>query len=115
MSEYRRGVYREKQTAKRLTADGYLCVESRGSHGIVDVLAVKMGQTLAIQVKSGDSELRGKWLNELFATARRHGAIPIVADWPKRGTLRLRRVTRLHEPRSHSWPLAPFTTDEAAL
>jgi Holliday junction resolvase len=112
--EYRRGVYREKRTAEQLAKDGYLCVESRGSHGVCDVLAVKLGQVLAVQVKSGDSELRGKWINALFEAATAHGAIPLVADWPKRGQLRLRRITGLHRDRSPYWPLEPFTTDEAA-
>jgi Holliday junction resolvase len=113
MTAYERGVYREKQTAKRLRADGYVVAESRGSHGPADLLAAKYGQVLVIQVKAGSAPL-GPWVNELFTVARDAGALAIVADWPRRGVLRLRRITGYHRPRSHTWPLEPFTVDEAA-
>lgn len=114
MTSYARGVYREGRTAKRLRADGYYVIESRGSHGIADLAAIKVGQVLLVQVKTGDAELRGKWWNELADAAERSGALPIVADWPKRGTLRLRRITARHAPRSKRWPCELFTTDELA-
>ena len=114
MSAARRGTYREKLTAARLRKEGYYVMESRGSHGHADLLAVKIGQVLAVQVKTGDTELRGAWLNELYAAAVRAGMVPLVADFPKRGTLRLRQITGLHVPRSQRWPLVPFTTDEIA-
>jgi Holliday junction resolvase len=112
MTAYRRGVYREMQTAARLIEDGYMVLTSRGSHGPADLVAVKVGQVLAIQCKSGDAGLRDEWFNELYAAATEHGAIPIIADWPKRATLRLRRITGRHVPRSQHWPVEPFTTDE---
>jgi Holliday junction resolvase len=114
MTSYRRGVYREMQTAAALMDDGYMVLTSRGSHGVADLVAIKLGQVLAVQVKTGDAELRDTWFNELFAVATEHGAIPIIADWPKRGTLRLRRITGRHAPRSPRWPVEPFTTDEIA-
>lgn len=112
MTSYRRGVYREMQTAAALIDDGYFVMTSRGSHGPADLVAIKIGQVLAVQVKTGDAGLRDTWFNELFATATEHGAIPIIADWPKRGTLRLRRITGRHSPRSPRWPVEPFATDE---
>lgn len=112
MTAYRRGVYREKQVGARMRANGYAVVESRGSHGAADLIAIKAGQCLMIQVKSGDASLRGAWLNELYLAARDAGATPIVADWPERGLMRLRRITGLHESRSRGWPLVDFTIDE---
>lgn len=114
MSGYARGVYAEKRTADQLRADGYYVVESRGSHGVADLLAVKPGQVLLVQVKSGEARLDGAWWNELATAAAKAGALAIVADWPKRGHLRLRMITGLHHARSKAWPCAPFVTDELA-
>jgi Holliday junction resolvase len=112
VTAYKRGIYREQQTMMRLEAEGYLVMRAPGSHGQPDVVAVKPGQVLAIQVKSGVARLDHTWFNELYSTALRAGAVPIVADWPARGSLRLRRITGLHRQYSHEWPLVPFTCDE---
>ena len=112
MSGYARGVAAEKRTAAQLRKDGYYVVESRGSHGVADLVAVKPGQVLMVQVKTGEARLDGSWWNELAEAAARAGALAIVADWPKRGHLRLRRITGQHEPRSKAWPCAVFVTDE---
>lgn len=113
-SPYRRGTEREKRTADRLRADGYYVVESRGSHGVADLAAIKPGQVLLIQVKSGDARLEDGWWNDLHRAARSCGALAIVADWPKRGRLRLRRITAPHVPRSPLWACVPFTADQVA-
>lgn len=115
MSGYARGVYAEKRTAEQLRAEGYYVVESRGSHGVADLMAAKPGQVLLVQVKGGEARLDGAWWNELAAAARKAGALAIIADWPKRGHLRLRRITGQHRPRSKAWPCAPFVTDEVDL
>jgi hypothetical protein len=120
VSGYARGVAAEKRTAAQLRKDGYFVVESRGSHGLADLLAVKLApcsyldhsQVLMIQVKGGEARLDGAWWNDLHDAARRAGALPIVADWPKRGHLRLRQITGQHQPRSKLWPCALFVTDE---
>jgi len=65
-----------------------------------------------VQVKTGEARLDGSWWNELAEAAARAGALAIVADWPKRGHLRLRRITGQHQPRSKAWPCALFVTDE---
>jgi Holliday junction resolvase len=112
MTGYARGTAAEKRTAAQLRKDGYYVVESRGSHGVADLLAVKPGQVLLVQVKTGDARLDGFWWNELHEAAQHAGALAIVADWPKRGRLRLRQITGQHRPRSKLWPCAPFATDE---
>lgn len=112
MSGYARGVAAEKRTAAQLRKDGYFVVESRGSHGVADLLACKPGQVLLVQVKTGEGRLDGAWWNDLHDAASRAGALPIVADWPKRGHLRLRQITGQHQPRSKLWPCALFVTDE---
>jgi Holliday junction resolvase len=112
VSSYTRGTYAEKRTAAQLRADGYYVTESRGSHGVADLMAAKPGQVLLVQVKTGEARLDGAWWNDLAAAAAAAGALAIVADWPKRGRLRLRQITGPHRPRSKAWPCAPFYTDE---
>jgi Holliday junction resolvase len=116
MTAYSRGVYREKKTADHLRSEGYFCVESRGSHGPADVVAMKPGQVLLVQVKSGNTDVNGAlrdiWWNELYQLARQLGAVPVLADTPSFGKLRLRRLAREHEPMSKRWWFAPFHTDE---
>jgi len=112
VTAYALGVAAEKRTADRLRDDGYFVMESRGSHGVADLMAAKAGQVLLIQVKRGTARLDDAWWNELAAAAAEAGALPIVADWPKRGHLRLRRITGQHQPRSKAWPCAVFVTDE---
>jgi Holliday junction resolvase len=115
VSSYARGTYAEKRTAAALRDDGYFVVESRGSHGCADLLAVKPGQVLLVQVKTGDARLDHEWWNELLAAALRAGALAIVADWPRRGRLRLRQITHPHVARSKAWPCQPFATDLEVL
>jgi Holliday junction resolvase len=114
MTSYGQGTYYEKRTAERLRDDGYFVLESRGSHGPADLVAVKAGQVLLVQVKKGSATLSDEAWNVLFAEARRVRALPLVADWPARGELRLRVITAPHHPRSKLWPAVAFTTDEAA-
>ena len=112
MSSYARGTYREKRTAAALRKDGYFVVESRGSHGVADLLAAKPGQVLLVQVKTGQGRLDHAWWNDLLRAARAAGGLAIIADWPRRGQLRLRQITGQHVARSKSWPCQPFITDE---
>ena len=114
MTSYGQGLYYEKRTAAALRKDGYFVLESRGSHGCADLVALKRGQQLLVQVKKGTTALKDAEWNELFADARRVGALALVADWPKRGKLRLRVITAPHVPRSQHWPAEAFTTDQAA-
>jgi Holliday junction resolvase len=114
MTSYGQGTYYEKRTATRLRDEGYFVLESRGSHGPADLVAVKAGQVLLVQVKKGSAALSDEAWNLLYAEARRVRALPLIADWPARGELRLRVITGPHYPRKHDWPAVAFTTDEAA-
>jgi hypothetical protein len=109
---YRRGYAAERRTAELLAAEGYLVMQSRGSHGVADLAAIKPGQVLLIQVKLGEAILADGWFNDLYAAALDSGALAIIADYPKRGRLRLRLITGWHAPRSKHWPTLPFVTDE---
>jgi len=109
----RRGTRYEKLTAGYLRRDGYYVMEARGSKGVADLLALKVGQVLMVQVKAGEADLADGWFNDLFGTAVHHGALAVIADYPKAGRLRLRRIIRPHDFRSQRWPLVTFLTDEA--
>lgn len=111
MSAYTRGYYFERRTAAALRDDGYFVIESRGSHGVADLVALKVRQALMVQVKSGQAKLSHREWNRLYDTARTAGAIPVVADWPARGRLRLVEITGEHRRRSRLWPGRPFITD----
>jgi Holliday junction resolvase len=114
VTSYGQGYYYERRTASRLRDDGYFVLEGRGSHGPADLVAVKAGQVLLVQVKKGSGKLTDEAWNVLFAEARRVRALPLVADWPARGELRLRVITAPHHARSQTWPAVLFTPDEAA-
>jgi Holliday junction resolvase len=109
---YARGNYAERRTADTLRGDGYAVWQSRGSKGPADLIAVKVGEILLVQVKSGTTPIGGSQWNALYQLARQIGAVPVVADWPKRGKLRLRRITGEHLERKQTWPAIPFTLDQ---
>jgi hypothetical protein len=104
----RRGTYYEKRTAAALRDAGYEVIEARASKGLADLWAAKVGQLLMVQVKAGEADLEDGWWNDLFGTATRHGALAVVADYPRAGKLRLRVITGPHNLRSRHWPCAPF-------
>jgi len=114
---YRSGDRFEKRVITDLEANGYHAGQSRGSRGVADIFALKTGQVLLIQVKSGLAGLTGEEWNRLHALATRVGALPLVADrdpaHPRR--IRYRRITGPHRDRSHDWPAVAWTPDEAEL
>lgn len=115
MSNYTKGYYAEQRTREHFERDGYVVFRPGGSFGPADLVAAKPGQWLLVQVKTGEAQLQHGWWNDLFELAALLGADAIVADWPKRGQLRLRRITGLHIAHKHDWPCEPFFTDEVAL
>jgi len=53
MSNYTRGAYFERSVMKQLTALGFYCVRSAGSHGVFDIIALLSGaMPLMIQCKT---------------------------------------------------------------
>ena len=121
-SNQAKGYRAEYRCRELLAADGYLVWKSAGSLTCADLIAAKPGEWLLVQVKAGEATLGHDWFNELFEVAHalsrnRHAGSysrvhAIVADFPVRGKLRLRRITGLHVAHKHSWPLEEFSTDE---
>jgi Holliday junction resolvase len=112
MTNYRRGYDAERRTRKAFAADGYVVIKSGGSLGPADLVALKPRHVVLVQVKLGDATLRDGWWNELYRLAAWLDAVPVIADWPKRGNLRLRKITGPHHPRSKHWPMRQFLLDE---
>ena len=75
---YRNGAQLERDAKNQLEADGYWCIKSGGSKGVVDVLAMKPGQLLMVQAKKNGvcPPAERAALLELASTFE---AIPLVA------------------------------------
>lgn len=117
MTAYQRGNAFERIIADQLRGDGYSVWQTRGSKSPVDIVAIKTGQTLFVQCKAGVAALTAAAWNQLHDLAAAVGALAIIADRPKRGTYRLRRITGRYRPhiagetRGGDWPAEPFNTD----
>jgi Holliday junction resolvase len=78
----------ERAVLKHLQLKGYYACRSAGSHQIVDILAIGRGgvspSILFIQCKRGGALSPAEW-NELFTTAQRYRARPLLAQAGKRG------------------------------
>ena len=74
----RNGTVRENRVRALLEDDGYFVVRSAGSGGIADLVALKPGQVLLVQVKSEAYLAPAEW-NDLFFVAQTVGAIAIHA------------------------------------
>jgi Holliday junction resolvase len=111
---YRRGIHLEQRCAEVLRRDGYIVYASRGSKSPSDLVALKTGQVLLIQVKSGTATISGTEWNLLLELARRAGALALVADrtGPAGRVIRWRRITGPHPPHSRTWPCENWTPDE---
>ncbi len=116
-SAYRRGYTFERKVSAHLESEGYYVIESRGSHGCADIAAIKHGQVLLVQCKGvpvtdSASGLADGWWNQLYRAARGVGAVPLLADRPKLGVIRLRRLAAEHAAGEACWPMVEFRTDE---
>ena len=110
----RRGYEAERRTAAAFRADGYVCWKSGGSLSPADLVCAKPHQLILVQVKVGDARLADSWWNDLWRLCAWLDAIPILADWPKRGHLRLRKINGPHSPGSRYWPMRDWLLDEIA-
>lgn len=84
-TNYRRGAEFERAVAKDLEKYGFVTVRSAGSHKPADVVAMKAGETLAIQCKR-DGVLRPDEWNKFYCWAAVAGATPILASKGPRGS-----------------------------
>lgn len=111
MTQYQRGSRFEAAIRADLESDGYWTIRAAGSHGLADVIATKPGEVLAVQAKLGVMP-HGEW-NALFRLCAEFGMVPLVADRPKRGAIRYRRITGVHVARSRTWPCELWAAEAA--
>lgn len=88
MTNYRRGADFERKVLKHLQLKDYYAIRSAGSHQAVDIVAIGRGgispTILFVQCKTGGAISAGDW-NELYTTATRYRAKPLLAQVGKRG------------------------------
>jgi Holliday junction resolvase len=110
MTRYASGYAFEKRVINALTLDGYACVRAAGSKGVADVVALKPGQVLLVQVKLRNPRLPPAERAALMALAQRLKALPVVAYQPApRKPIAYRRLVGTG-PKD----FVPFLTDEVA-
>lgn len=84
-SGYRNGADLERAVKHHLEDNGYLLViKSGGSKGKVDVIALKLGETVLVQCKLS-GEIRPAERIALRSLALALGAVPVLARWVKDG------------------------------
>ena len=111
MTSYARGNAFERRVKHALERDGYWCWQTRGSKSPADLIAIKAGQILLIQVKGGATKMSGTDWNTLAHLCRELRATPLVADRDGR-RIRYRRITGLHVAHSRRWPAEVWTPDQ---
>lgn len=110
MTNYRNGSDFERKVRGSLEDDGYECVRAAGSKGKIDVVAMKPGQLLFIQIKRHMGQIPPADRAELLRLAAMVGAIPLVAYQPiPRKPIAYRELLG---PGPKDWRI--FLTDEAA-
>lgn len=93
---YAKGYRFEKVVANKLRGLGYYAVESRGSHGTIDVVGIPnekntTGQVLMIQCKT-NGKISKSDLQTLKDSTKKWSAHWLLADRPGRGKIRFRTL-----------------------
>lgn len=109
MSQYSDGRRREYKVRDLLAEAGYDIVRSAGSKGAIDLVAIKTGQILFVQVKTTTPPGPTSW-NKLYDLAVCVGAVPVLATCGLRQPIKLEVLTARKEKAGRS-PLAPFVID----
>lgn len=111
---YRRGGYYEVQVADLMRAEGYWVQQVRGSKGPADLIALKPGQVVLAQVKSGTAEMSHAGWNGLLRLAGDVRAVPVLVTCQPRIAPVFQRITGAHVSNKQLWPAEPFLLDELA-
>jgi Holliday junction resolvase len=112
MTNYERGVYFEKRVMNHLESEGYFCLDRRGSHGPIDVAAIKVNQILGIQCKTDGALSPLDW-NNLRLVCTTFGMVPILAERAF-GKIVLWELYGERIPYDRQPPKRLFVTDQAA-
>lgn len=110
MSQYRQGYEAERKVRELLRVDGYYTMRAAGSKGEVDVLALKPGELLFVQVKRNGLLPLREW-NALYEIATWANAIPLLATVAPRKSVTFHRLLSRKTPRQSPPPYEPFLLD----
>lgn len=110
-----RGTAFERKVSAGLERDGYLVIRAAGSHGAADLVALKPGQVLFVQVKLGGAGAcsPAEW-NEFYRLATSVDALPILAYRPGRQGVAYWLVTGSKDRPTRVPPAVAWVTDELA-
>jgi Holliday junction resolvase len=111
ITNYQKGDHFEKRVLGDLRTQGYVAWQTRGSKSPADIIALKSGQVLLVQVKSGAGMMAHEDWNTLYDLAERVAGHAILAERVSR-KIRYRRLDGWHRFRSRYWPCEPFLLDE---
>ena len=92
VTNYTTGRSLEYKVRDNLEADGYACIRAAGSKGQADIIALKPGEVLLVQVKARNPQLTPADRKTLLELARITGAVPIVAWKPTRKPIEYREL-----------------------
>jgi Holliday junction resolvase len=82
-----KGIRAERIVKKRLEKRGWLVKQNKGSRGPYDLYALKSGEKLLIQVKSGTSSLRRREKRRLRMAAKKKRAKALYMKVDNRGKI----------------------------
>lgn len=104
MSGYSEGVRIEGIVIGDLRANGYETTRAASSKGVADVIAIKFGQVLLVNVKRTKMPGPGERADLLRVASMIPGvAVPLVAMKPRRQQLTYRRLTGPGPRDWHPW------------
>jgi Holliday junction resolvase len=104
-NNYARGAEFERRTKRHLETNGYTVMRSAGSHSLVDLIALKPGQTVLVQCKIngvlGPTDRARMVALAEWLTYPGGDVVPVLATKPPRGggpiDLRLIAIANCHE------------------
>ena len=111
---YAAGTRTEHKVRELLEAEGYVCARTAGSKGALDLLAVKPGELLMVQVKRSGVLGPAGW-NRLYELAVMAGAIPILADAPIRRPIVFYRLLARKDRPGARQPFEVFLLDRVEV
>lgn len=114
MSTATSGRAKEWKVRAHLESEGYICARMAGSKGALDLLAIKQGELLFVQVKSGAQMLGPLAWNRLYDLAAMVSAVPVLADVQLRKPIAYWRLVA-RKDRPGRQPYEPFLLDRVGI
>lgn len=100
MTNYTTGRTLEYKVRDALQANGYQVLRAAGSKGVSDLIALKPGEVLLVQVKTSGPQISPNERAALLNLARITKAVPLVAYKPFRKPIEYRELTG-ESPKDH--------------